>query len=173
MSSRLTQWLYQLQHRLSITRREGLAILSLLALFLGGLTVRYVQMHHMSPPARAPVAAGVIAAGESVPGPGAVAVPDSVRAAASEEESAAESAAGVSAASAASAADPEGDDRIDLNAATASDLEALSGIGPALAGRIVAHRARRPFRSVDDLTQVRGIGDKTLARIRDQVTVGN
>lgn len=162
MSSRLTQWLYHLQHRLSITRREGLAILSLLVLFLGGLTVRYVQMHVVSPPAPAPAAPTVAAVGTAAE---AASLGDSLRAVEPETDPE----AGVSAPPATSSAPS----RIDLNAATASELEALSGIGPALAGRIVDHRARRPFRSVDDLTQVRGIGDKTLARIRDQVTVGN
>ena len=61
---------------------------------------------------------------------------------------------------------------LDLNAATAEDLDALPGIGPVLAGRILAWRAAHgPFRSVDDLKGVSGIGDKVLEGLRSQVTV--
>jgi competence protein ComEA len=63
--------------------------------------------------------------------------------------------------------------RVDLNAAGAADLEALPGIGPAIADRIVAARARRGrFDAVDDLLAVPGIGPATLARIAPYITVG-
>jgi|UniRef100_A0A7C3WQ51 competence protein ComEA len=56
---------------------------------------------------------------------------------------------------------------IDLNAATQADLEALPGIGPVLAGRIIAHRqSRGPFRRIEDLQQVPGIGPKNLEQIK-------
>lgn len=59
---------------------------------------------------------------------------------------------------------------MDVNHATAAQLESLPGIGPALAARIVAHRARNgPFRSPDDLRQVSGIGTATLERLRPRV----
>jgi len=62
---------------------------------------------------------------------------------------------------------------LDLNTATAADLERLPGIGPELARRIVAYReAHGPFAAVEDLLQVEGIGPVTLERIRDLVTVG-
>ncbi|HLT70614.1 MAG TPA: helix-hairpin-helix domain-containing protein [Acidimicrobiales bacterium] len=61
---------------------------------------------------------------------------------------------------------------IDVNAADAAALEELPGIGPATAQAIVEHRERHgPFRTVDDLIDVRGIGEAKLARIRDLVTV--
>jgi competence ComEA-like helix-hairpin-helix protein len=57
--------------------------------------------------------------------------------------------------------------RIDLDRATARDLERLPGIGPALAARIIADRSERgAFRSPDALLRVRGIGPRTLERIR-------
>jgi len=57
--------------------------------------------------------------------------------------------------------------RIDPNRATAADLTRLPGIGPALAGRIVADRGQNGlFRSPEALLRVRGIGPKTLERIR-------
>lgn len=62
---------------------------------------------------------------------------------------------------------PEGGRRVSLNTAPRDDLERLSGIGPALAGRIVAHR---PFYRVDELLAVPGIGPVTLEGLRPQVT---
>ncbi len=57
-----------------------------------------------------------------------------------------------------------------LNAAPAEELDALPGIGPALAERIVAWRAAHgPFRSVDALADVPGIGARTVERIRPLV----
>jgi len=57
--------------------------------------------------------------------------------------------------------------RIDPNRASASELMRLPGIGPALAGRIVADRDQNgAFRSPEALLRVRGIGPKTLERIR-------
>lgn len=61
---------------------------------------------------------------------------------------------------------------LDLNRATAEQLDDLPGVGPATAAAIVAHRdANGPFSSVDDLADVRGIGPAKLAAIRDLVTV--
>lgn len=74
--------------------------------------------------------------------------------------------------SAAAAADDagSGDGVVDVNRASPSELEALPGIGPALAAAIVEHRERfGPFASGDDLTQVPGIGPATVARLADRV----
>ena len=57
--------------------------------------------------------------------------------------------------------------RIDPNRASAPELTRLPGIGPALAARIVADRGQNGlFRSPEALLRVRGIGPKTLERIR-------
>ena len=56
---------------------------------------------------------------------------------------------------------------IDLNSASALELEGLPGIGPTLAGRIVA---ARPLRRVEDLLHVQGIGPIRMARLRSLVT---
>lgn len=65
-----------------------------------------------------------------------------------------------------------GDHRIDLNTATSEQLQTINGIGPAMAGRILAHRESiGRFSSVDQLLDVYGIGSKTLEKMRDQVTV--
>lgn len=61
---------------------------------------------------------------------------------------------------------------IDLNAATADELEALPGIGPSIAAAIVEHRERHgPFAAVDELLEVPGIGPARLEEIRPFVTV--
>ena len=61
---------------------------------------------------------------------------------------------------------------VDLNTATAQELDALPGIGPVLAQRIVAHRDEQgPFRSVDQLDDVPGIGPTIFAELAELVTV--
>lgn len=61
---------------------------------------------------------------------------------------------------------------VNLNTADAAALETLPGVGPALATRILAWRDENgPFRAVDELLAVAGIGEKTLAGFRDLVTV--
>jgi competence protein ComEA len=61
---------------------------------------------------------------------------------------------------------------INVNTASAEELEVLPGIGPTLSAAIVDDRGRNgPFTSVDDLNRVPGIGDGRLAPIRDLVTV--
>jgi len=61
---------------------------------------------------------------------------------------------------------------LDLNTATEAELDALPGIGPSTAAAIVAHRdAEGPYRSVDDLDEVRGIGPARLEQLRELVTV--
>jgi competence protein ComEA len=61
---------------------------------------------------------------------------------------------------------------LNLNTATATELEALPGIGPTLADAIVRERDKLGgFKKVDDLKQVRGIGDARFADIRDLVTL--
>jgi competence ComEA-like helix-hairpin-helix protein len=71
------------------------------------------------------------------------------------------------------AAGASGTERVDLNRATAADLDALPGVGPVLAGRIIAHRERHgPFRDTEELLAVRGIGPRLFTRIRPRITVG-
>jgi len=60
---------------------------------------------------------------------------------------------------------------IDLNTATAEQLDTLPGVGQVTASRIIAWRSAHPFTSVDDLRQVPGIGDRRFATLKDLVTV--
>jgi competence protein ComEA len=64
------------------------------------------------------------------------------------------------------------DGRVDINTASVSELTALPGIGPAKAAAIVEERERKPFASVDDLTRVSGIGERTLEQLREKLSVG-
>jgi competence protein ComEA len=61
---------------------------------------------------------------------------------------------------------------VNLNTATAAQLDTLPGIGPTLAEAIISERQRRGgFRSVNELRDVRGIGEKRFADLRTRVTV--
>jgi competence protein ComEA len=62
--------------------------------------------------------------------------------------------------------------KININSATAAELDSLSGIGPTKAQAVIDYRNQNgPFRTIDDLLNVTGIGPKTLETIRDQITV--
>lgn len=61
---------------------------------------------------------------------------------------------------------------VDLNTATASELDTLPGVGRATAERILAHRTRRPFRRPRDLMRVKGIGPSKYKRLAPHITVG-
>ena len=61
--------------------------------------------------------------------------------------------------------------RVDVNTASAEELKQLPGVGPKMSQSIIEARSKEPFRSVEDLRRVRGIGVKTLERLRPHVTV--
>ncbi|NQN53811.1 ComEA family DNA-binding protein [Streptococcus suis] len=79
----------------------------------------------------------------------------------------------VSNTTASSAMSQEGNEsKVNLNTATEADLQTISGIGAKRATDIIAYReANGGFKSVDDLNNVSGIGDKTMESIRPYVTV--
>ncbi|MDQ6953428.1 MAG: helix-hairpin-helix domain-containing protein [Mariprofundaceae bacterium] len=63
-------------------------------------------------------------------------------------------------------------DKIDVNTATAVELQSVKGIGVKTAASIVAYReAHGAFDSLDAITGVKGIGDKKLAKLRDALMV--
>ncbi len=73
---------------------------------------------------------------------------------------------------AASAPAPAG--KVNVNTATVEQLDALPGIGAALAARIVEQRQKSgPFKSVQELMTVKGIGEKNLAKLEPHLTVGD
>ena len=66
-------------------------------------------------------------------------------------------------------------DSLDINKASAQDIaQVMNGVGPSKAEAIVAHRSTYgPFSSVDELTEVRGIGPSIVERNRRLVSVGH
>ena len=68
--------------------------------------------------------------------------------------------------------DQQSTQRININTATANELETLPGIGKGLAERIIDHRERfGPFRRTEHLIVVRGISDRRFRALRDLITV--
>lgn len=62
--------------------------------------------------------------------------------------------------------------KIDLNSASAYQLELLPGIGPVLSQRIINHRETKgKFQKIEDVMKVSGIGPKTFEKIKDLITV--
>lgn len=60
---------------------------------------------------------------------------------------------------------------ININTASADELKTLSGIGEAIAGRIIEYRSSHAFKSKEDIMSVDGIGSKTYDKIKDRITV--
>ncbi len=62
---------------------------------------------------------------------------------------------------------------VDINTATQSELEAVKGIGPSKAKAIVTHREKNgPFKSIEALTEVKGFGKASVAKLKDELTAG-
>jgi competence protein ComEA len=62
---------------------------------------------------------------------------------------------------------------VNINTAPAADIERLPGIGAKTAARIVEYREKNgPFKKVEDLMNVRGIGEKNFLKLKPQLTVG-
>jgi competence protein ComEA len=61
---------------------------------------------------------------------------------------------------------------VNLNSATSEDLQKLPGIGPALASRILEYRQQNGgFKKIEDLMNVKGIGEKAFLKLKPQITV--
>lgn len=71
-----------------------------------------------------------------------------------------------------SASNQESGEKVNLNTADVAGLQKLTGIGEKKAEQIIAYREQNgPFKKVEDLMQVSGIGEKTFASLKDQLTV--
>ncbi|MDQ6987189.1 MAG: helix-hairpin-helix domain-containing protein [Mariprofundaceae bacterium] len=63
-------------------------------------------------------------------------------------------------------------DTVNVNTATAKELQKINGIGEKTAAKIIAYRNEYgPFKSVDDLLHIKGIGKKKLAKAKDELSV--
>ena len=64
------------------------------------------------------------------------------------------------------------DDKININTANETELDQLPGIGPSLAKRIIAYREENGyFTSIEDLTNVSGIGEKKFEELKDKICI--
>ncbi len=71
-------------------------------------------------------------------------------------------------------AKPEVTQQVDLNSATQATLQTIKGIGPARAKAIIDYRNEHgPFKSVDDLLQVKGVSSNFFEKVRDQLMVSD
>jgi competence protein ComEA len=61
--------------------------------------------------------------------------------------------------------------QVNINTATMAELELLPGVGPAIAERIVSYRKDNPFKARNQVMRIKGIGDKTFAKIKDYLVV--
>ena len=61
--------------------------------------------------------------------------------------------------------------KISLNTATQEQLESLPGIGASKAKAIIEYREQKPFESIEEIKQIKGIGDTLFAQIQDQITI--
>lgn len=61
--------------------------------------------------------------------------------------------------------------QINLNTATAAELQLLPGVGPATADKIIAYRERQPFRSITHLMRIKGIGRKRFDAVKPFLTI--
>jgi competence protein ComEA len=61
--------------------------------------------------------------------------------------------------------------KVNINSASTAELELLPGIGPATAARILEYRREHPFESVGDIVKVKGVGEKTYAKIKPFLAV--
>jgi competence protein ComEA len=63
--------------------------------------------------------------------------------------------------------------QVNLNTATVADLQQLPGVGAKVAARIVDYRQKQgPFKRIEELMNIQGIGEKSFLKLRPQITVG-
>jgi competence protein ComEA len=186
-------WLYRLQTRAGLTGPEGTAAVVLVLALAGGLAAQRRQAAEtpVAPDFYAAADAAFVAASQPVPAAGPLVAGASGPLPADSTAATADSAvtpadvwtvtpeAALSEADAAVTASAERSSgrkpppvRTNLNTATAEQLQRLPRIGPALAGRILEYRRQHGgFRSAAELTEVRGIGDKTMERLAPWVFI--
>lgn len=158
--------LYRVESRVGITPGEARALLFVALLLVGGVSVQYAVDIARTLPADSPVQ---IVWPSGLPGEG-----DAARSALDSLGS--DKDEGIASMRNAPSGAP-GDAlrevrRVGINTASSEELQRLPGIGPAIADRIVEYRARYGlFQSVEELTAVKGIGPKTLAKLEPQIVL--
>ncbi|MEM1118228.1 MAG: helix-hairpin-helix domain-containing protein [Bacteroidota bacterium] len=181
------RWIYRAQTRLGLTGPEGTAALVLLVAFAGGGMAYHLQasaepvppdVYAASDDAFAAAAEAHAHGATSTDAPEALALfaapgaPVSAPEADASTPASPEAAVDVAEAEVQAAAAPRRATKpppapTNINTASEQDLQRLPRIGPALAARIVAHRnTHGPFRHPDEIVEVRGIGERTLEKLR-------
>jgi competence protein ComEA len=186
-------WLYRLQTRAGLTGPEGTAAVVLVLALVGGLAAQRLQAASapLAPDFYAAADAAFVAASQPAPAAGPLVsgapgpspidsasttahttvAPEDVWAVAP-EAALAEADAVVTASAERSSGRKPPPVRTNINTASAEQLQRLPRIGPALAGRILEYRRQHGgFGSAAELTEVRGIGDKTMERLAPWVFI--
>lgn len=177
-----TAWLHALDQRVALTalERSTLAVLTLLV--AAGLALGHVRRFDAPPVDARVFAIDARAVQVASAAPDSVVAPRQDSIATAARADVAREIAAAKAIEAASGETPERTSRrakkaaftgrLNLNTATATELEQLPRVGPALAARIVAYRQQSGgFRRPADLTHVKGIGEKTLEKLLPHVFV--
>ena len=173
------RWLYRLQAQLGLSAPEGTAAVLLLLALLGGFAATHLQrtsdplppdIYAAADAAFAAAAADTTVAPAADPAPPASGTLGLLSAPAPDSSASQLAEAAVQTAAAPRRQGKPPPARTNINTASEADLQRLPGIGPALAGRIVEHRrVHGPFRHPDRLVDVRGIGEKTMEKLRPWV----
>ncbi|MEK7203720.1 MAG: helix-hairpin-helix domain-containing protein [Patescibacteria group bacterium] len=67
---------------------------------------------------------------------------------------------------------PKQSDKININTANVSELEKITGVGPVIAKRIIDYRnTYGPFKKIEDIKNIKGIGDVNFEKMKDEITV--
>ena len=60
---------------------------------------------------------------------------------------------------------------VNINTASAEELTSLRGVGPSTAGKIIEYRGEHKFNTIEEIINVKGIGEKTFLKIKDELEV--
>ncbi len=166
------RWLYQLQTRVGFSGPEATAAVALLLALLGGTVALHLQSTSAPVPAdfyaATDAAFAQAAADTSAERPptatlALLAAPDALTDSTAAQIAEAE----VEAAAAPRRTGKPPPAPTNINTASEAQLQRLPRIGPALAARIVEYRrVNGPFRSIEQITEVKGIGERTLEQMR-------
>ncbi len=147
--------LEHLQQTIGFTRKEALAVLVLSATFLGGVGIRWFQSNQPKPPQKQ------FDYTQS----------DSTYFSRAHKPTPAPSASSPQPTASIPKLSRKNNQTVNINTASKTQLMELPGIGPSYAERIIEYRKTRGFASIDELSNVKGIGKKKLEKLRPFILV--